>query len=173
MRFSHSTNMTRPVSKNPRISGATFIEALVVTAVIAGVIAAMGSSFTMGLRSYVSEYTSEARQIEVQRAYAELQYFGGKSSWFVEDGDTVTFYYADGSSVAFMFHQTGMFEGSRKGALSIVGPWGQYWYGVNVLADPVVKPFATAHGGCSFTFTVQSAGGDVQLVGLVYPSLVL
>jgi hypothetical protein len=164
--------MIPPVSKRPKIAGATFIEALAVTVVIAAVISAMGASFIQGLKSYVGEYSSEARQLEVQRAFAELQYFGGLAARFETDGDTVTFYYADGTSTRFIFQETGMYDGLRLGILSIVLASGQqYQYGVNVLADG--SPFNVAKGGCSFLFFVESSGGPVSLLGLVYPSLVL
>lgn len=172
-------NMTHFVSKKDRIAGATFIEALAVTAVIGVVLAAMGSTFTVGLKSYVGEYTSEATQLEVQRAYSELHYFGSKSTRFDitggldgTQGDSVTFYGADGSTSTFMFSYIDMYDGSRRGELSIVTPWGQqYWYGVNVLADG--WPFTVSNGGCSFIFHVESAGGPVSMFGLVHPGLVL
>lgn len=164
--------MIRYVSKKASISGATFIEALAVTMVIAAVLGAIGSSFTLGLRSYVGEYNSEARQLEVQRATAEIRYFGGKCSRFDTDGDSVTFYYNDGTYAKFEFEQTGMYDGSRLGQLSVRTPAGErYVYGVNVLADG--SPFAVSDGGCSYVFYVDSAGGQVNITGLVYPSTVL
>lgn len=66
-------------NKNRRKSGVTLIECLVVLSILAGLIAAVGASFTMVLKSYVGEYASEGSELESQRAALELEYFASKA----------------------------------------------------------------------------------------------
>lgn len=171
--------MLRSQLRRHSMAGATFVEALAVTIVIAGVLAAMGSSFVVGLKSYVGEYTSEARQLEVQRAFAEMRYFGTKCFRFETEGgevagrgDTVIFYYPDDTEAKFVFSETSMLDGDRVGTLTVTTPWGAvYTYGSHVMVTGY--PFQVSAGGLAFRFFVDSGGGDVSLVGLIYPALVL
>jgi prepilin-type N-terminal cleavage/methylation domain-containing protein len=62
-----------------KTSGVTLIECLVVITILAGLIAAVGSSFTMTLKSYVGEYAAEGSELESQRAALEIEYFASRA----------------------------------------------------------------------------------------------
>lgn len=153
-------------------SGATFVEVLAVVVVIGGILAAMGSTFIFGLKSYVGEYETEVTQVEAQRALAEFNFFSSRSTRFAisNGGDTVTF--TDGAGQSWVFSYAAPAGGQRSGTMSVSLPSGEtYPYAGTYLVDGV--PFTLSNSGVSLYFTVDSSGGPVPFRAIVYPSYVL
>jgi prepilin-type N-terminal cleavage/methylation domain-containing protein len=122
-----------------KTSGVTLIECLVVITILAGLIAAVGSSFTMTLKSYVGEYAAEGSELESQRAALEIEYFASRAVNTVIMADpansTTTGYFPNlggtrveltqpnGDIVAFQYRATGV-----------------------VAADGTITPISGVHG---------------------------
>lgn len=154
--------------------GASFIEALAVTVIIGGVLAAMGTTFIYGLKSYVGEYASESGAVEAQRALSEFNYFGSHSMRYLisDDGNTVAFYKQSGAVQVFNFIEDSTNGGVSQGRLELVLESGtRYIFAGTYFVTG--SAFQVVHGGLSFFFTIDSSGGPVAYRSLVYPALAL
>jgi len=188
------TNFT----KSYKNSGVTLIECLVVLTILASLIAAVGTSFTMSLKSYVGEYASEAVELESQRAALELEYFAsravdvrimpvaglsGTSGYEsgVLGGRRVELLQPNGNTIAFEYQVTGSTVDSA-GRTTQVGNLGidmlgeDYYYSTNVWFTPItgwVYPFQVSNeGGLSFRWSVPTpTAGEIKVGGSVSPGI--
>lgn len=184
-------------NRNRKDLGVTLIECLVVISIMAGLIAAVGSSFTMSLKSYVGEYSAEGSELESQRAALELEYFASRavdikiiadpafpsttdySSGYL-GGTRVELRQPDDSVVAFQFRSTN--GSSYTAGVKHIGQ-----LGINIDGNPYVftkraqfvpssswrYPFqVSTEGGLAFRWTVPTpASGDINVGGSVNPGL--
>ena len=187
-------SMTPSTIKRPTrfgLKGTTFVEALAVTVVIAGVLATAGSSFIFGLKSYVGEYASEIKEIEMQRAAAEIAYFSSRALRFSVGDDAgelssgallgyqAKFYDVAGQEIVFAFapdaDQTGV--GYVQGTFSVSWPGSSYVYSTEARFPTTggqTRPFSlSSTGGLSYHLEVDTAGGPIAVCSVVIPRGVL
>lgn len=75
----HPYIKTQKIAKKSSNSGVTLVECLIVLTILAGLIASIGASFIVTLKSYVGEYAAEAIELESQRAALELEFFAARA----------------------------------------------------------------------------------------------
>lgn len=163
-------------------SGVTLIETLVVVTVLAGLIASVGVSYIITLRSYVGEYKSEALELEASRAALELEYYvahakkvdiynGGAIS---SSGNSVNLLQLDNTTYTFTYAPTGAVAGgSSSGSLTISGPDVYYVYSTNIIS--VVTPsfphvfWVSPEGAISYHWAIDTPSGRASMAGSTLP----
>jgi prepilin-type N-terminal cleavage/methylation domain-containing protein len=177
--------------KRKQIAGVTLIECLAVLTILAGLVAAVGSSFILTLKSYVGEYSSEAVELESQRAALELEYYAARAVRMeILDGgvsgssgaqinlyqdltntaNVVSFVYTPDLTRCTGTYGVGV---SQVGSLAISASGSYYVYSTNVVFTPVagsLRPFVTSSdGGVSFRWTISTSSGPVKMGGTTSP----
>jgi prepilin-type N-terminal cleavage/methylation domain-containing protein len=165
-------------------SGVTLIECLVVLTILSALIAAVGTSFTMSLKSYVGEYASEGPELEAQRAALEIEYFASRAVNIEIMGDPlnpittgynpflggtrVELTQPDGSVVAFQYRAKGVVQGD--GSIQPIAGTPDYTagltytgeLGINIQGNPYVytkKAKFTPLANWRYPFQVSKEGG--------------
>lgn len=182
------------LKKNTSVSGVTLIECLVVLTILAGLIAAVGTSFTMSLKSYVGEHAAEAIELESQRAALELEHFASRAiniRIMADPANSSTTGYESGvlggtrveltqpnyEIIAFQFRPVQVLsDGTQVGELGINRQNTPYVYTTNARFKPTADwyyPFQVSQeGGVSFRWTVPTpASGDIKVGGSVLPGI--
>jgi len=162
-----------------RTSGVTLIETLVVITVLAGLIAAVGASFTITLKSYTGEYKGEAVELEASRAALELEYYVAHARRVeILNGTTVT--NAGNQVVAYMpnnLQYTFTYTPSGgKGSLVLGLPDGtSYTFSTNLVLEPTAASstvfWLSPEGSLSYQWAVDTPSGRVNMGGSTLPGI--
>jgi type II secretory pathway pseudopilin PulG len=162
--------------KSRKFAGVTLIETLVVLTILSGLIAAVGVSFIVTLRSYAGEYKSEAIELEASRAALELEYYASHARRIViyagtapsTSGNWVELTQLDGSVYNFEY-----VPGSPTGSLVLTGPGIDYTFSTNILVIPTAASpnifWLSPEGSLSYYWAVDTPSGRVNTAGSVLP----
>ena len=172
-------------------AGYTLIEALTVISVVAVLIATVGSSLVLVLKSYVGEFRTDALELESQRAALELEYYAARAvkieifdgSTLSSAGSQVFLHQFDGTVVAFDYlpdpgrAPCAFIAGDEEiGELAILltGPDREYVYSGNIRFLPTDDsrfPFwRTSNGGLGYRWHIETASGPNYMGGSTLPA---
>jgi hypothetical protein len=183
--------INKSVPRHRRSSGYTLIEALTVISVVAVLIATVGASLVLVLKSYVGEFRTDALELEAQRAVLELEYYAARAvkveifddSVLSNAGSQVILHQYDGTVVAFDYlpdparSPMAFVPGDEEiGELAILltGPDREYVYSRNIRFLPTDDsrfPFwRTANGGLGYRWHIETASGPNFMGGATFPA---
>jgi hypothetical protein len=168
------------------MSGVTLIETLVVVSILAGLIAGVGATFIVTMKSYVGEYQSEAIELEAQRAAMEMEYFISHSQRMLImngstpsiNGDRILLYQPanafGGNPLAFSFTPREAVPGGWKGSLSITKEdYTTYTYSTNIMyftnANRPNFFWVSVEGSIGYSYAIDTPSGRMYMGGSTLP----